>query len=182
MNEKIFVVAGNHEQYNSWLKKHIDELYNKHPNLSVSLSNFVYVHGPEVFRGFNRVHGYFTGTYKDRNDIRDIVREIRRINNIDPSRQILPDVFVGRGLQTTTHKVLPTQTKPNQPHYVFMNGVIQPPNCYTVEVIGKEAYFRFDTAPPAGAFIQVQYGVDVNLLHGNGTTVVFPIKIPYSSI
>ena len=63
--------------------------------------------GPEVFRGWSEVHGVFVGSFRERSDIRDIVREIRRINNIDPGQEIVPGLFVGRGLR---HKPLPNPT------------------------------------------------------------------------
>jgi hypothetical protein len=79
MNEKIFIVAGNYEQYKQWVKNNIDRYYSN--NTSISLSNFVYVSGPEIFRGYNEVHGVFTGTYSNRPDINEIVQMIRMINN-----------------------------------------------------------------------------------------------------
>jgi len=91
-NNKIFVVAGNYEQYKDWVKRNLAE------NTSISLSNFVYVNGPEVFRGFNQVHGYFVGSYRTRPDIREIVWEIRRINHIPHSQQVIPDKFDGPGV------------------------------------------------------------------------------------
>lgn len=97
MNEKIFVVAGNVDQFKAYSNKRARELWEQ-GETSISLSNFVYVNGPEVFRGFNQVHGVFTGTYRYRPDIRDIVREIRRINQIPHSDQVIPDMFVGRGV------------------------------------------------------------------------------------
>jgi hypothetical protein len=96
MNDRIFIVAGHVSEYTHWVKKNLDRFYAK--NKSMSLSNFVYVSGPEVFRGWNEVHGVFTGTYRDRPDIRDIVREIRRINGIHPSQMIIPDMYIGRGV------------------------------------------------------------------------------------
>jgi len=97
VNEKIFVVAGNVDQFKAYSNKRAKELWEQ-GETSISLSNFVYVNGPEVFRGFNQVHGVFTGTYRDRPDIRDIVREIRRINGIHPSQMIIPDMYIGTGV------------------------------------------------------------------------------------
>lgn len=97
MNEKIFVVAGNIDQFKVYRNKRANELWEQ-GETSISLSNFVYVNGPEVFRGFNQVHGVFTGTYRQRPDIREIVQEIRRINHIPHSDQVIPDIFVGKGV------------------------------------------------------------------------------------
>ena len=94
-HSKIFVVAGNIDQFKAYSNKRAKELWEQ-GETSISLSNFVYVRGPEVFRGFNQVHGVFTGTYRNRPDIRDIVREIRRINQIPHSNQVIPDIFIGK--------------------------------------------------------------------------------------
>ena len=102
MNEKIFVVAGTHDQYKTYslkkLKEGFEYCQNNGTMFNMSMSNFVYVNGPEVFRGWNEVHGVFVGTYRDRPDIRDIVREIRRINGIHPSQMIIPDMYIGTGV------------------------------------------------------------------------------------
>lgn len=93
MNKKIFVVAGNHDQYKAFVGKKLQEVFedcqNNNQMFNLSLSNFVYVSGPEVFRGWNEVHGYFVGSFRGRDDLKDIVQEIRRINKIHPS-QIFP--------------------------------------------------------------------------------------------
>jgi hypothetical protein len=80
MNEKVFVVAGNYQQYKEWVHRNMDRYYANNP--SMSLSNFVYVSGPEVYRGFSEVHGVFTGTYKERPDIKEIETMIRMINRL----------------------------------------------------------------------------------------------------
>jgi len=79
MNEKIFIVAGNYEQYKQWVKNNIDRYYAK--NTSISLSNFVFVSGPEIFRGYNEVHGYYVGSYEKRKDIEQIREMIRIVNS-----------------------------------------------------------------------------------------------------
>ena len=185
MNEKLFIIAGNLEQAKTFRTKKIQQLVRE--GASVSLSNFILFTGLEQFRGHNKVHGFFCGTYKDRPDIRDIVREIKRINNLHASETVIPDIFVGQGIQSPPrvvkpHKVLPTQTKPNEPCYVFRDGVIQPPDSYTTEVMNNTLKITFLQAPPQAGYIQVQYGKDVNILFGNGTTHVFTMPIPYSSL
>ncbi len=85
MNEKIFIVAGNYQQYKDWVKRNIDRLYQADPSRSISLSNFVYVSAADTFRGQRKVHGYFVGTFRDRPDINEIVWQIRYINNIPNS-------------------------------------------------------------------------------------------------
>jgi len=183
MNEKIFVIAGSHQQHKDYVKKSIQ----KHIDAgkTISLSNFVYVSGPEVFRGWNEVHGVFVGSFRERSDIRDIVREIRRINNIDPGREIVPGLFVGRGLN---HKPLPNpvpfppfvvHNKPKT-NYVYMNGVIQPPDSYTVVENMIYAVFTFKTAPIAGTTIPCQYDNSVQMFAANGTDTNFSLKLALS--
>jgi len=88
MNEKIFIVAGNYQQYKDWVKRNIDRIYQADPSRSISLSNFVYVSVPDIFSGHRNVHGYFVGTFRDRPDIKEIVWRIRRINNV-PSNSVI---------------------------------------------------------------------------------------------
>ena len=189
MNEKLFIIAGNLEQAKTFRTKKIQQLVRE--GASVSLSNFILFTGLEQFRGHNKVHGFFCGTYKDRPDIRDIVREIKRINNLHASETVIPDIFVGQGIQSppraswplppnTKHTPLPTRTKPNEPCYVFRDGVIQPPDSYTAEVVDNRLEVTFNQAPPQAGYIQIQYGKDVNILFGNGSTNVFTMPIPYS--
>lgn len=178
MNEKIFVIAGNHQQHKNYVKVAIQ----KHvaAGKTISLSNFVYVSGPEVFRGWREVHGVFYGTFRERPDIRDIVREIRRINNIDPSITIVPGLFVGQGLR---HKPLPNPTIfPPTPiklktSYVFMNGTVQPPDSYTVVENMIYAVFHFDKPPVTGTIIHCQYDNSVQMFVANGTDTNFSIKL-----
>lgn len=79
MNDRIFIVAGHVSEYTHWVKKNFDRFYAK--NKSMSLSNFVYVSGPEMLRGYSEVHGYFVGSYKNRQDIEHIKMMIKMINS-----------------------------------------------------------------------------------------------------
>lgn len=79
MNDRIFIVAGHVFEYTHWVKKNLDRFYAK--NKSMSLSNFVYVSGPEIFRGHSEVHGYYVGSYKNRPDIEHIKMMIKMINS-----------------------------------------------------------------------------------------------------
>ena len=192
MNEKIFVVSGNMEQFNGYRKRRCDELSKL--GQTISYSNFTYVHGPEVFRGHNKVHGVFTGSYMDRADLRDIVREIKRINGLHPSETVVPGVYVGRGLQSNPIPNIPNNPKPHVPlstwttpmhsrvAMAYVNGAVIPPGDYVTRenMSTMEAEFHFREAPPMGAYIQVQYGKDLHLFQGNGTTNVFKMAIPYT--
>jgi hypothetical protein len=88
-NDKIFVVAGTHEQFTQFVRRKATQLWDG-GNTSVTLSNFVYVSGPEVFRGFNSVHGYFVGTFRQRKDIEQILEMIRIINTLSYDHKFYP--------------------------------------------------------------------------------------------
>lgn len=81
MNEKIYVIAGNHQEYENFSRRKVFELYNK-GDTSISLSNFVYVSGPTKLRGLRNIHGYFIGTFTQRSDIEELKRYLCVINNV----------------------------------------------------------------------------------------------------
>lgn len=78
MNDKIYIVSGTYEEYKNWVRKNIDRLYKE--NNSLSLSNFIFVSNADMLRGHREVHGYYTGSYKNRPDIEEIRESIRIIN------------------------------------------------------------------------------------------------------
>ena len=79
MTNKIFIVAGNHAEYNEWVRENIDRFYDK--NTSISLSDFVYVRDIDTLRGHREVHGYYIGSHKNRPDIKQIQEAIFIINH-----------------------------------------------------------------------------------------------------
>lgn len=109
MNDKIFVISGNHAEFKTFMHKKMNQLceqYNEEGRMfNISMSNFVYVSGPDTLRGHHNIHGYFYGTFRNRSDIRDIVRQIRLCNNIPGSNQLIPDLYVGRGMIPNPTKV-----------------------------------------------------------------------------
>ena len=76
---KKFVVCGDSRQYFAYLKAN-----------GFSPQNHVYVHSIEQLRGHSEVHGVFCGTYRERDDIQDIVRAIKWINRIPASQWLIP--------------------------------------------------------------------------------------------
>lgn len=88
LNDKIFVVAGNHAQFREFMKRKAGELWDQ--GHEVSYSNFVYVSGPEVFRGFSSVHGYFVGTFRERKDLAEIVQHIKIVNLLPYDCELFP--------------------------------------------------------------------------------------------
>ena len=100
-DDKIFVVAGNLVEFKQFMHKKLDQLwkeYNEQGKIfNISMSNFVYVSSLDSLAGHRNIHGYFYGTFRNRPDLRDIVRHIRLRNNIPDGVQLIPDLYVGRG-------------------------------------------------------------------------------------
>ena len=67
-----FVIAGNHFQYLQFVKQKVSEGWPD--DTSLSMSNFHYVDHPDKLRGFANPRGYFIGTWRNREDIEDIVK------------------------------------------------------------------------------------------------------------
>jgi len=99
--DKIFVVAGTLAEFKQFMHKKLDQLwkqYNEEGRMfNISMSDFVYVNSIETLRGHRNIHGYFYGTFRNRPDLRDIVRFIRKTNNVPDGVQLIPDLYVGRG-------------------------------------------------------------------------------------
>ena len=87
MNEKYFVVAGNHQQYKDFIRRKCEELYNT--GKEVSLSNFVYATSDSL-KGHSNPHGWFIGTWKERADIGHLLFQLIISTREDsPSRDTL---------------------------------------------------------------------------------------------
>ena len=95
MNERLFIIAGTVEEARDCRSRKIDEMVRA--GKSVSLSNFIIFDRIEQFHGWNEVHGFFTGTYRNRKDLREIIRHIKLINKLHASETVVPNIFVGRG-------------------------------------------------------------------------------------
>lgn len=72
--EKIFVVAGNHDQF--WQFQRQLAEYLSAEGFQVRRSDIVYVSTPDVLRGYERPWGYLVGTWEKREDIWQIVDQI----------------------------------------------------------------------------------------------------------
>lgn len=81
MNEKIYVIAGNHVEYDMFIRKKVFELYCE-GDTSTTLSRFVFVHSPDKLRGLRNIHGYFIGTFAQRSDIKELKQYLCFINNV----------------------------------------------------------------------------------------------------
>lgn len=67
---KVYVVAGNHTEMESYRRKKIEQ---------GSTDDYYYVHSPESLRGLSTIKGVFIGTWAKRNDIHLIKAEINHI-------------------------------------------------------------------------------------------------------
>ena len=68
---KNYIIAGTYEQYNHWIKKKI-----------LSSSTNVYVTNPDTLKGVQNPHGWFIGTWYDRDDMEQIFEVLLRATDI----------------------------------------------------------------------------------------------------
>lgn len=66
-----YIIAGNYEQYCSWIKKKIFS-----PSVHVCVSS------PAVLRGVQNPHGWFIGTWYERDDIEEIFGVLLRAADV----------------------------------------------------------------------------------------------------
>ena len=69
--EKIFVIAGDYGQFKLFRANLADYLIRE--GIEVRTNDIVYVSKPSYLYGFRDVAGYFVGTWRDRDDIEEIV-------------------------------------------------------------------------------------------------------------
>lgn len=74
MSDKYFVVAGNRDQYLNFIKRKTAELWNQ-GYTSVTLSHFVYA-TPDSLRGCRNPGGWFIGTWYERPDAEEILKQL----------------------------------------------------------------------------------------------------------
>ena len=84
MTNKIFIVAGNRNEFNEYIRKDAAERYNS--DTSASLSDYVFVSGSDNLRGYQNPRGKFIGSYKTRSDLLEIVEVIAMCNADPPSK------------------------------------------------------------------------------------------------
>ena len=106
---KIFVIAGNFEQANDWMKKDIKRRWEA-GETSITLSHYIYVDSPTRVKGYLNPHGVFVGSWRERKDILDIAitLHVSSANNnpalMDIIRELrpTPKQFVGKGYVQVT--------------------------------------------------------------------------------
>ena len=68
----MFVIAGNHDQAYNYINRKLEERILKGDIVS-KIDDYKYVHNPTILRGIRNPHGVFVGTWKDREDILEIL-------------------------------------------------------------------------------------------------------------
>lgn len=172
MNDKIYIVAGHVSEYTHWVKKNIDRYYTK--NKSISLSNFVYVSGVDTLLGQRDVHGHFCGSFRNRPDLSDIVRAIRVCNNLPGNTQLIPHLYVGRGIISNSKQPYTTNVVVN------LGGIVLTPfDDYQATLTGYDTIIvELTDIPPMGMklIIQQQHGINVFVCDGAAWKFVVEIE------
>lgn len=74
MNEKFYVIAGNRVEFENFRINKCTELSKE--GKTVSYSNFVFVADPIQLRGVSSPHGWFIGSWRTRDNIRQIIQAL----------------------------------------------------------------------------------------------------------
>ena len=74
---KTIVISGNYNQGLNWAEKDCKTRWNN-GNTSVSLSEYIIVSNPDQLLGIRNPHGVFVGTWREREDIKEIVETLYR--------------------------------------------------------------------------------------------------------
>lgn len=74
MNEKFYVIAGTRNEFEIFRNNKCIEL--SRGGKTLSLSNFVFVADPIQLRGVSSPHGWFIGSWRTRDNIRQIVQAL----------------------------------------------------------------------------------------------------------
>lgn len=74
MNDKYYVIAGDFKQYNTFIRKKAQELFDA-GNKNISLSHFVYVTAVSL-KGISNPNGFFVGTWYNRPEMPDIFMQL----------------------------------------------------------------------------------------------------------
>lgn len=74
MLNKIFVLAGNYDQFKQFRPQLIQALKEEHH--SFRISDIIYIGGPDTLRGVRDPWGYKVGTWAYRDDIKYIIEQL----------------------------------------------------------------------------------------------------------
>lgn len=90
---KIFVIAGNRQQADNWIKQHLIKRQESGVT-TLSWSDYVVVTGAERLRGWNEPHGVFVGTWRDRSDMEEIFQTLLVCHSIsDKSHRVINQLW-----------------------------------------------------------------------------------------
>ena len=85
--KKIFIVAGNVQEFESYKAKKLVEWTEYGGELEGYFPEYVCVHNAWQLKGLNEIEGYYIGSYKNRPDLDEIewcIKAIKgRMNNVD---------------------------------------------------------------------------------------------------
>ena len=85
---KHFIICGNHNEFKEFVNKKLSSLTE-----SFRFTDFVYVTGPEIFRGYSNPHGWLIGTWRERPDIREILDVLASQYYNEPVPQFIIDTW-----------------------------------------------------------------------------------------
>lgn len=88
---KIYVIAGNHNQFIDYVHRNIQ--WRIHSGETASMSDYVFVAHGKQLRGVKEPHGAFIGTYKEREDIEEIATILLASYEIGGIPQSVKDLY-----------------------------------------------------------------------------------------
>lgn len=71
----LFIIAGNRKEYQQWVKK---QLINRSALCSKTM---LFVEGPHTLLGWRDISGYFVGSFRDRDDLEEILIRLAASNS-----------------------------------------------------------------------------------------------------
>ena len=84
MSHRYFIVAGTEAEYRRWVMSNVFRF--------PASTDFMWVHGSDVFRGYANPHGFFVGTFRSRADLYEIVTTIIMCSH-DMTKQTKSDLI-----------------------------------------------------------------------------------------
>lgn len=78
MTDKIFIVAGNFQQFSNYKKSKVGEALAKDDaGLGMETAMYTYVSRPSILKGVSNPRGVFIGSWRQREDILEILIQLR---------------------------------------------------------------------------------------------------------
>lgn len=146
---KKYVIAGNSTEARDWIRENMQRRQAA-GETTLSLSEYVTVNTVSSLYGVADVSGVFYGSWKERDDIEEIVQELLH-------KQSSNRVLLKRILKVWKNHKYGTITPKQNEISVFVNGVLQ----QTADYGFNNSYITFDEPPPKGTDIQIHYGTEV---------------------